>query len=81
MLVWPIPDKVYDLNFAYTVMTNRVYTGFDGAGMAASDAYYPVGAMVHGETLLASCLAVAEQMMDEFNNPGKMHGKSMERLA
>ena len=81
MLVWPIPDKVYDLNFAYTVMTNRVYTGFDGAGMAASDAYYPVGAMVHGETLLASCLAVAEQMMDEFNNPGKMHGKYMERLA
>ncbi len=82
MLVWPIPDKVYDLNFAYTVMTNRVYTGFDNAGgMAASDAYYPVGAMVHGETLLASCLAVAEQMMDEFNNPGKMHGKYMERLA
>jgi hypothetical protein len=81
MLVWPIPDKVYDLTFAYTVMTNRLYTGSSPVEMATSDAYYPVGSMIHGETLLASCLAVAEQMMDEFNNPGKMHGKYMERLA
>lgn len=81
LLVWPIPDQVYDLHFAYTVMTDRVYTSATDAGMDTSDTYYPVGAMVHGETLLASCLAIAEQMMDEFNNPGKMHAKYMERLA
>ena len=36
---------------------------------------------MHGETIIASCLAVAEQMIDEFNNPGKNQARFIERLA
>lgn len=78
LTVWPAPDAVYDLHFAYTVMTDSIS---DDPSSNADDNNYPVGAMVHSETILASCLAVAEQMIDEFNNPGKMQARFIERLA
>lgn len=78
LTVWPYPDKVYDLMFSYTVAINNVT---DNPAGNADDNNVPAGGMFHSETILASCLAVAEQMVDEFNNPGKMQAKYQERLA
>lgn len=76
--LWPYPDKVYDLVFSYTVAINNIT---DNPAGNADDNNIPAGGMFHSETILASCLAVAEQMVDEFNNPGKMQAKYQERLA
>ena len=76
--IWPIPDEVYDLHFAYTVLTQSIS---DDPLSNADDSNVPVGGMIHSETILASCLAVAEQMIDEFNNPGKMQARFVERMA
>jgi len=76
--LWPFPDKVYDLYFAYTVMVESVS---DAPANDADDNNMPTGGMIHSETILASCLSVAEQMIDEYNNPGKMQARYQERLA
>ena len=76
--LFPFPDKVYDLYYAYTVF---VESPTDNAAGNADDNNVPTGGMMHGETILASCLAVAEQMVDEFNNPGKMAAAYQQRLA
>ena len=76
--IWPYLDKVYDLVFSYTVAINNIT---DNPASNADDNNIPAGGMFHSETILASCLAVAEQMVDEFNNPGKMQAKYQERLA
>jgi len=48
---WPTPDAVYTVSYRYEAFTS----------MLDSEIYkYPLGAMKHGETLKASCLAVAE---------------------
>lgn len=78
LTIWPIPDKVYDLHFSYTVSTPSIS---DDPSADADDNNVPVGGMIHSETILASCLSVAEQMVDEFNNPGKMQARFQERLA
>ena len=76
--LWPFPDKVYDLYYSYTVF---VESPTDNAASNADDNNVPTGGMMHGESMLASCLAVAEQMVDEFNNPGKMAAAYQQRLA
>jgi hypothetical protein len=87
LMVWPVPDAVYSLRFNYSVMTDSVMEDAvgniaetDGAP-APRTGNVPVGGMLHGDTIIASCLTVAEQLIDEFNNPGKMQARYMERLA
>lgn len=75
--VWPFPDKKYDLLFSYTVYANAM----SAAGAETDDLHVPIGGAYHSETILSSCLAVAEQIVDEFNNPGKMQAKFIERLS
>ena len=87
LMVWPIPDDVYSLRFNYSVLTDSLME--DASGNPAEtdgspdprDGNVPVGGMLHGDTIIASCLTVAEQLIDEFNNPGKMQARYMERLA
>lgn len=76
--LWPYPDKVYDLFYTYTVYVNALSS--DNYAIA-DDNHVPIGGAYHSETILASCLAIAEQIVDEFNNPGKMQAKFTERLA
>ncbi|QDP47801.1 MAG: hypothetical protein Unbinned3138contig1001_20 [Prokaryotic dsDNA virus sp.] len=78
LTLFPFPDKIYDLYFAYTVMPN---SPADDSSSSSYDNNVPLGGMVHSETILASCLTIAEQMVDEFNNPGKMQARYQERLA
>ena len=55
VLFAPTPDTEYVLQYRYTVLLNRL--------TAVNP--YPVGGMAHAETILASCLAVAEQRGDD----------------
>jgi len=62
MQLWPTPNKGtgdddgYHLTYKYTVIPERLGDG---------DNDYPLGGAPHGETVLASCLAVAEEMMND----------------
>lgn len=51
---WPTPDAVYTLGYSYRVQPDALSSG----------APYPLGGMVHSETLLASALAIVEERMD-----------------
>ena len=77
--LWPFPDKAYDLLFSYTVNVKAMTT--ETSYSVADDLHVPVGGVYHSETILASCLAVAESIVDEFNSPGKMQARYIERLT
>tara|TARA_R100000654_G_scaffold59049_4_gene85791 strand:- start:56 stop:1084 length:1029 start_codon:yes stop_codon:yes gene_type:complete len=51
LLVWPSPDADYVLTYRYTFLINKLID---------DDGNYPPGGTLHGETIMASCLAVAE---------------------
>lgn len=54
MYLYPLPDQAYSIQFQYVILPN-----------ALSDAIpIPYGAGVHSETILESCLAVAEERLD-----------------
>lgn len=54
LLLWPTPDKAYTLSYKYHALANKLTTGNP----------YPLGGEAHAETILESCLAVAETRMD-----------------
>jgi hypothetical protein len=52
---WPIPDAVYVLSYRKLAIPNML-----------TDQYpYPIGGALHGETILAACLAAAEQQEND----------------
>ena len=59
--LYPTPDADYQIEVRHNILVNAPTAndllGVDGGGTDG----YPIGGMVHGETILASCLAVAEQ--------------------
>ncbi len=66
---WPTSDGSYDLRFQYYLLADYL-TG------AAPYAY---GGAAHIETILESCLAIAEERLDDAM--GTHHQKFMERMA
>jgi hypothetical protein len=56
LMLHPDPDGVYHLSGYYNVIPNK---------MAEGSAEYPYGSAAHRETLLESCLAIAEQRMND----------------
>jgi len=67
---WPTPDDAYTVSYRYESF----------AGVLDSKTYkYPLGAMKHGETLKASCLAVAEATADD--NQGIHWNRFISQLA
>lgn len=52
LLLHPIPDDVYTLDGLYNVMLNKI---------DPTTYPYPVGGMVHGDTIMEACLLVAAQ--------------------
>ena len=86
MMVWPYPDAVYSIRYNYSLITDTVMSDSGGNEVVDDDPVprdttIPVGGALHGETIIASCLTVAEGLVDEFNNPGKMQARYLERLA
>lgn len=69
LLLWPTPDQVYTLSYRYVVLPNKL----------SALAPYPLGGMAHAETVLASCLAVAEHRFDDER--GVRYERFMERLT
>jgi len=69
ILFWPTPDAIYNLSFAYNVMLDKL----------SSANMYPLGGSVHKESILESCLKVAESRFED--NPGIHANLFLERLA
>jgi hypothetical protein len=65
----PIPDGVYVLTYTMTLLPQAL----------TSQRPFPLGGEVHGETILASCLAVAEQRFQD-EEKGNHWTRFMERL-
>jgi hypothetical protein len=55
LFIFPIADRDYRLQFAYYVNPDYLSTAFP----------YHMGGMPHAETVLESCLAIAEQRLDD----------------
>lgn len=68
LLIFPIADTDYTLQFEYYVLSDYLSTPFP----------YPLGGMAHAETILESCLCVAEQRKDDASTVHAM--KYQERL-
>lgn len=66
---WPTPDDAYVLTYRYNANPNKL----------SSTNKYPLGGMRHGETVLASCLAVAEARRNDVQ--GLHRARFMELLA
>lgn len=66
---YPTPDKAYTVKYRYNVSPPD----------ASSANLYPLGGRSHAETVLASCLAVAEISKD--GKQGAQHERFRERLA
>lgn len=69
LLLWPTPDKAYTLSYRYHALQSKL----------SSSNPYPLGGEAHAETILESCLAIAEQRME--NQAGIHSQKFHERLA
>ncbi len=69
LYVWPTTDAQYTLRCPYYYHPRAMTESLP----------YALGGMGHSETILESCLAIAEQRLDDM--PGVHTGKFMERLA
>ena len=68
ILLWPKPDAVYTLQYPYILIPDAL--------SAAKP--YPLGGVIHNQTVLESCLGFAEQWKDDA--PGVHEAAFMERL-
>jgi hypothetical protein len=68
LLIFPTADMQYTLQFQYYVLPDYLSGAFP----------YAYGGAAHAETLLESCLAIAEQKLDDMS--GVHTAKFMERL-
>ena len=66
---WPTPDAVYQLWYRYRINPEDL----------SDSNKYPLGGMVHAETIRASCMAIAEQYMNDER--GVQYQHFLERLA
>ena len=59
LLVWPAPDAEYTLTYRYNFLIDMLID---------DDGNYPPGGSLHGETIMAACLSVAEMYAPEESN-------------
>lgn len=68
-IFWPIPSADVNLQYSYYILPQALTV----------DKPYPYGSKAHGETILQSCLSIAEQRLDDDKS---IHWeKFLERLA
>jgi len=70
LMLWPIPNDDYTLHYRYTILPDA---------LVVSTNPYAYGGMAHAETIRESCLAIAEESLDDTR--GVHYVKFMERLA
>ncbi|MEE8607817.1 MAG: hypothetical protein V3S55_09440 [Nitrospiraceae bacterium] len=71
LMLWPIPDAVYTLHFRYLVAVDE----------PATESGILPGGMFHAETIMASCLAIAETMLEPAPRVRLRHEAFMQRLT
>ena len=69
LYIYPEADQAYTLEVSYYVLADYLSTGFP----------HHLGGMAHGETIMGSCLAIAEQRFDDSSTVHSF--KFRERLA
>lgn len=69
LLLWPVPNGSYTLTYRYQIIPDHI----------GNDGHYPWGGQQHAETILASCLAVAERMDERPENTKRNY--FLERLT
>ena len=69
-LFWPTPNAIFNLTYKCNALQNKISVSYP----------YPLGGMAHGETVMESCLAIAEERMDDVGE-GTHKAKFLERLA
>lgn len=62
LMLWPVPDASYVLEYAYDHLIDKVRD--DDGGGPTNYPHVPPGGLVHSETIMASCLAIAEEYGD-----------------
>ncbi|MDO8302148.1 MAG: hypothetical protein Q7T18_02805 [Sedimentisphaerales bacterium] len=70
IVFWKTPDSVYVLSYRKLILMSKL----------SETNPYPLGGMQHGETILESCLSVAEQRLND-GQKGQHWGQFMTRLA
>ena len=68
VMFYPSPNGTYTLSYSYVPLTNVLDATFT----------MPYGGEMHGETIMCSCLAVAEQRLDD--RKGEKWGDFMQKL-
>ena len=69
VVIWPLPDNVYTIKYAYKVLPDAPLTG----------APYFYGGAQHSQTILYSCLAAGERRLD--GNRMNHQGSYQQKLA
>ena len=69
VIFWPTPNGIWTLGYCYNVLPDKIQTLNP----------YHYGGMAHAETVLASCLSIAEERMNDEH--GIHYEKFQERLA
>lgn len=69
LMLWPTSDAIYTITFQFNLLPDAL-TGIRP---------WPLGGMAHAETILESCLAVAESRLDDTQGVHK--AAFMERMA
>lgn len=69
LLLWPTPDTTHSLTFQQQMVPNKL----------SAAAPYPLGPVMHSETILEACLAVAETRTDD--EKGLHNAEFVERLT
>lgn len=72
LMLWPKPDATYLLHYRYIIQP---------ADLTTSTSEHPLGGTIHAETLLASCLASAEGVLEPARRVRGRHDYFMQRLA
>ncbi len=55
LMLWPIPETDYTISYRYRAMPNAM----------SGTNFYPYGGASHAETLISSCLAIAERRIND----------------
>jgi len=71
VVFWPEPDAAYTIDYKYLILPPEVTV----------TASFPLGGMLHGETIIASCLAVAEDYAqdDKSNHRRERYHEALKR--
>jgi hypothetical protein len=64
LVLWPTPDAGYTIKLRYNLLP----------AMLTGDLPYAYGGVEHAETLLASCLAIAEERAEDLRPQDRVHG-------